>query len=170
MIIGSFEQLAELGRSLRGDSKRIVFTNGVFDILHAGHVTYLEHARTLGDVLIVGVNTDASVKRLKGPERPMNPLDDRLTVLNALRCVDYVIDFDQDTPLEAITALLPAVLVKGGDYTRDTVVGADVVEGSGGRVEIIPLLEGRSTTGIITRAQTAGTGTAGLILAPTCPR
>ena len=91
MIIGSFEQVAELGRSLRGDSKRIVFTNGVFDILHGGDVTYLEHARTLGDVLIVGVNTDASVKRLKGPERPMNPLDDRLTVLNALRCAAGIV-------------------------------------------------------------------------------
>lgn len=154
MIISSINELHQLGSTLRAEGKRIVFTNGVFDILHAGHVTYLQAARDLGDVLIVGVNTDASVQRLKGPERPVNTLHDRLTVLSALRCVDHVIAFDDDTPLRIITALLPSVLVKGGDYTRDTVVGADVVEEHGGRVALIPLLEGRSTTGIINRVRT----------------
>ncbi len=157
MIITSIDQLRHLGEQLRRDGKTVVFTNGVFDILHAGHVTYLEQARALGDVLIVGMNTDASVKRLKGASRPVNPLEDRQTVLAGLRAVDHVIAFDEDTPIEVITALLPSVLVKGGDYTRDTIVGADVVEEHGGRVEVIPLLEGRSTTGIITRAGTAGT-------------
>jgi D-beta-D-heptose 7-phosphate kinase/D-beta-D-heptose 1-phosphate adenosyltransferase len=155
MIITSIDELHQLGNTLRAEGKRVVFTNGVFDILHAGHVTYLQAARDLGDVLIVGVNTDASVQRLKGPERPVNTLHDRLTVLSALRCVDHVIAFDDDTPLRIITALLPNVLVKGGDYTRDTVVGADVVEEHGGRVALIPLLEGRSTTGIINRVRTA---------------
>lgn len=155
MIITSIDELHQLGNTLRAEGKRVVFTNGVFDILHAGHVTYLQAARDLGDVLIVGVNTDASVQRLKGPERPVNTLHDRLTVLSALRCVDHVIAFDDDTPLRIITALLPNVLVKGGDYIRDTVVGADVVEENGGRVVLIPLLEGRSTTGIINRVRTA---------------
>jgi len=155
MILASLDDLARLGAQLRAEGRTVVFTNGVFDILHAGHVTYLEAARALGDVLIVGVNTDASVQRLKGPERPVNMLADRLTVLQALRCVDHVIAFDDDTPLRVIETLLPGILVKGGDYTRNTVVGADVVEQHGGRVEIIPLLDGRSTTGIINRVRTA---------------
>ena len=103
------------------------------------------------------MNSDASVKRLKGEERPVNTLEDRMVVLEALGCVDHVLAFEEDTPIELITALTPHVLVKGGDYTRDTVVGADHVEENGGRVEIIPLLEGRSTTSIISRAKTAGT-------------
>jgi D-beta-D-heptose 7-phosphate kinase/D-beta-D-heptose 1-phosphate adenosyltransferase len=138
---------------LRAEPCRVVFTNGVFDILHAGHVTYLEEARALGDVLVVGLNSDDSVRRLKGPTRPVNTQEDRARVLGALRCVDHVIVFDDDTPLAVITALIPDVLVKGGDYTRDTVVGADVVEHYGGSVVIIPLLEGRSTTSIIARSQ-----------------
>ncbi|MEN9795932.1 MAG: hypothetical protein RLZZ150_909, partial [Bacteroidota bacterium] len=136
------------------DGKRIVFTNGVFDILHAGHVTYLEKARALGDVLVVGLNTDASVRRLKGPERPINSEDDRACVIAALRAVDHVILFGDDTPIDVITALLPDVLVKGGDYTRDTIVGADEVESHGGTVCTIPLVDGRSTTAIINRART----------------
>ncbi len=154
MNLTSLDDLARLGAQLRAEGKTVVFTNGVFDILHAGHVTYLEAARALGDVLIVGVNADASVQRLKGPERPVNMLADRLTVLQALRCVDHVVAFDDDTPLRVIESLVPQILVKGGDYTRDTVVGADVVEQHGGRVEIIPLLDGRSTTGIINRVRT----------------
>ena len=138
---------------LRASPRRVVFTNGVFDILHAGHVTYLEEARALGDVLVVGLNSDESVRRLKGPSRPINTQEDRALVLSALRCVDHVIVFDDDTPLAVITALIPDVLVKGGDYTRDTVVGADVVEQHGGSVVVIPLLEGRSTTSIIARSQ-----------------
>ena len=144
---------AEALHALLRAARRVVFTNGVFDILHAGHVTYLEEARALGDVLVVGLNSDESVRRLKGPSRPINTQEDRALVLSALRCVDHVIVFDDDTPLAVITALIPDVLVKGGDYTPDTVVGADVVEQHGGSVVIIPLLEGRSTTSIIARSQ-----------------
>lgn len=153
MIVLATDDLSELKHELRRNTT-VVFTNGVFDILHAGHVQYLEHARSLGDTLVVGVNSDASVRRLKGPERPINSVEDRAAVLAALRCVDHVVIFEEDTPIDVITALLPSVLVKGGDYTRDTVVGADVVEHHGGRVALIPLLEGRSTTSIITRVRT----------------
>jgi rfaE bifunctional protein nucleotidyltransferase chain/domain len=154
IIHANHDRIAELAASLRADGKRIVFTNGVFDILHAGHVTYLEKARALGDVLVVGLNTDASVRRLKGPERPINSEDDRACVIAALRAVDHVILFGDDTPIDVITALLPDVLVKGGDYTRDTIVGADEVEAHGGTVCTIPLVDGRSTTAIINRART----------------
>ena len=130
-----------------------MFTNGVFDILHAGHVMYLAAARSMGDVLVVGLNADESVTRLKGPTRPVNTELDRAQVLAALRCVDHVVLFTEDTPLRVITTLLPDVLVKGGDYTRDTIVGADAVEAHGGIVATIPLLEGRSTTNIIAKAR-----------------
>lgn len=145
------ESLEALRIALRGRDSRVVFTNGVFDILHAGHVTYLAEARALGDILVVGLNSDASVQRLKGPERPINPCHDRATVLCALRAVDHVVVFEEDTPLRLIQSLLPDVLVKGGDYSRDTIVGADVVEAAGGRVVVIPLLDGRSTTNVINR-------------------
>lgn len=154
MIVTTTEELVALRDDLRGQGRRIVFTNGCFDILHAGHVMYLEAAREFGDALVVGLNSDDSVRRLKGPERPINTADDRARVLAALRCVDHVVEFADDTPLDIITTLLPDVLVKGGDYTRSTVVGADVVEEHGGRVEIVQLLKGRSTTSIITRART----------------
>lgn len=153
MAILDQHQARGLRDVVHADGRRVVFTNGVFDILHAGHVTYLEAARRLGDVLVVGLNADDSVRRLKGPSRPVNPQHDRATVLAALRCVDHVVFFHDDTPLRVIEDILPDVLVKGGDYTRDTVVGADVVEAHGGRVEIVPLLEGRSTTSIIERSQ-----------------
>ncbi len=139
-------------------SGRIVFTNGVFDLLHRGHVEYLFAARALGDALVVGVNTDASVRRLgKGADRPLNPEHDRAVVLAGLAAVDAVVLFDEDTPRALIAALLPDVLVKGGDYTVDGIAGADEVRAAGGRVEIIPLLPGRSTTTILERAR----GTAG---------
>jgi D-beta-D-heptose 7-phosphate kinase/D-beta-D-heptose 1-phosphate adenosyltransferase len=154
MTITTSDELRELVESLRRAQQRIVFTNGVFDILHAGHTTYLDAARALGDVLIVGLNADASVKRLKGPDRPINTQSDRATVLAALRSVDHVVIFEQDTPLELITMIVPDVLVKGGDYTRQTIVGADVVEQHGGHVVTIPLVEGRSTTNVINRART----------------
>ncbi|HBB24839.1 MAG TPA: D-glycero-beta-D-manno-heptose 1-phosphate adenylyltransferase [Bacteroidetes bacterium] len=154
MIAVSDEQVRELVGALRQSGRRVVFTNGVFDILHAGHTTYLEAARALGDVLVVGLNTDESVRRLKGPERPINSEQDRATVLAALRSVDHVVLFADDTPLGLIESIVPDVLVKGGDYTRQTIVGADVVEAHGGRVVTIPLVEGRSTTGIINRART----------------
>ncbi|MCU0329556.1 MAG: D-glycero-beta-D-manno-heptose 1-phosphate adenylyltransferase [Candidatus Kapabacteria bacterium] len=136
---------------LRDIGKTVVFTNGCFDVLHAGHVTYLTAARQLGDVLVVGLNSDESVRRLKGPQRPVNGVEDRAVVLEALRCVDAVVVFEDDTPLTLITALLPDVLVKGGDYTRETIVGAEVVEASGGRIQTIPLLPGRSTTAILAK-------------------
>lgn len=133
------------------DRDPIVFTNGVFDILHAGHVSYIRDARALGQSLVLGLNSDASVHRIKGPKRPLLHEDDRAKLVAALRFVDAVVVFDEETPLELITFVQPDVLVKGGDYTRETIVGADVVEGRGGRVVTIPLTEGRSTTGIVER-------------------
>lgn len=135
----------------------IVFTNGVFDLLHRGHVEYLYAARALGDALVVGLNTDASVRRLgKGADRPVNPEEDRALVLAGLACVDAVTLFGDDTPRALIAALLPDVLVKGGDYTIDTIVGADEVTAAGGRVQVIPLVPGRSTTSILQRARGEG--------------
>ena len=131
------------------DGKRIVFTNGCFDLLHAGHVRYLEQAKSLGDVLVVGVNSDASVQRLKGPHRPILPLEERMELLSALACVDYVTPFDELTPLELITLLKPHVLVKGGDWTREAIAGKEVVERSGGKVVVIPFSEGKSTSNLI---------------------
>jgi len=133
--------------------KKVVFTNGCFDILHAGHVTYLERARKLGDLMIVALNTDASTSRLKGPTRPINPLEDRARVIAALESVSYVTWFDDDTPLELITLLKPNVLVKGGDYEVKKIVGYTEVTASGGKVKVLPFLEGRSTTKIIARAK-----------------
>ena len=133
--------------------KKVVFTNGCFDILHAGHVTYLERARKLGDLMIVALNTDASTSRLKGPTRPINPLEDRARVIAALESVSYVTWFDEDTPLKLITMLKPNVLVKGGDYEVKKIVGYTEVTESGGKVKVLPFLEGRSTTGIIARAK-----------------
>jgi len=130
--------------------KRLVFTNGVFDILHAGHVGYLEQARALGEVLIVGMNTDDSVRRLaKAPDRPINSLGDRATVLSALRAVDGVVSFDEDTPLELIRILEPDVHVKGGDYDAEALPETPIVRQYGGEVVILPFLMGRSTTSLI---------------------
>lgn len=141
----------ELALALR-DKKRLVFTNGVFDILHAGHVRYLREARKLGDLLIVGVNTDASVKRLgKGENRPIHCLDDRIEVLEALRFVDGAVPFGEDTPEQIISLLKPEVHVKGGDYTVDSLPEAKIVRSYGGEVVILPLLEGRSTTNAMRR-------------------
>lgn len=135
-----------------GRSETVVFTNGCFDLLHVGHVTYLEQARALGDALVVGVNTDASVRRLeKGSGRPYVPESDRVRVLAALEAVDAVCLFDEDTPAELIAALVPDILVKGADYALDEVVGRDTVKAAGGRVELIELVEGRSTTELVRR-------------------
>ena len=131
------------------DGERIVFTNGCFDLLHAGHVDYLEQARRCGQRLIVGLNTDRSVRALKGPERPVVGEMDRARVLAALAAVDAVVLFDEDTPLALIRALRPDVLVKGADYRPEQVVGAAEVESWGGRLELIPLLPGRSSSAII---------------------
>ena len=130
----------------------LVFTNGVFDILHRGHVAYLDRARSLGAALVVGVNTDASARRLgKGADRPLNPLDDRLAVLAALESVNLVVGFDEDTPLELVLICHPDVIVKGGDYSAATTVGAAEVIGWGGRFESITVLAGRSTTELVRR-------------------
>ncbi len=146
-----------LGRLKRPRTRRVVFTNGVFDVLHRGHVSYLARARALGDLLVVAVNTDASARRLgKGDGRPVNPHDDRAYVLAGLESVSYVTLFDDDTPRELIARLLPDVLVKGGDYTRETIAGADEVEAAGGRVEVIALVPGRSTTSIVQRIRQGG--------------
>ena len=143
---------------------RVVFTNGCFDILHRGHVTYLSAATALGDVLVVGVNSDAGIKRLKGPDRPINTLEDRVEVLAALSCVDHLIPFDDDTPERLIEALRPDVFVKGGDYTRDRLPEAALVERLGGEVRILPFVADRSTTRIIERIW-SGHVTTGLVAA-----
>jgi rfaE bifunctional protein nucleotidyltransferase chain/domain len=148
-ILKDREEAAIVSRQLREEGKRLVFTNGCFDLIHAGHVDYLARAQELGDALIVGVNDDDSVRRLKGANRPLMPLADRMQVLAALRSVDYVVAFAEDNPAELIAAVKPQVLVKGGDYTPDDVVGKSTVESYGGKVVIIPLLPGRSTTGLI---------------------
>ena len=138
-----------LGKLARPRDIKLVFTNGVFDVLHRGHVEYLYAARALGDALVVAINTDVSVRRLKGPERPINPDGDRALVLAGLGCVDYVTFFAEDTPQRIISALLPDILVKGGDYTPDTIVGRAEVEAAGGSVVVIPFVPGRSTTEMI---------------------
>ncbi|WP_026841519.1 bifunctional D-glycero-beta-D-manno-heptose-7-phosphate kinase/D-glycero-beta-D-manno-heptose 1-phosphate adenylyltransferase HldE [Citrifermentans bremense] len=129
--------------------KKVVFTNGCFDLLHVGHVKYLQKARGLGDILVVGLNTDASVRRLKGEKRPLIEETERAHILAALDCIDYVVLFDEDTPLKVIETLAPDILVKGGDYSIEGVVGREVVEARGGRVELIQFVDGRSTSRII---------------------
>lgn len=129
--------------------KKVVFTNGCFDILHHGHLDLIAKAADMGNVLVVGLNTDASVKRLKGPDRPINNETDRLFQVASLLCVDAVCLFDEDTPKELIELVRPHVLVKGGDYTIDTIVGADYVQAHGGSVEIIPFVQGYSTSSLI---------------------
>jgi D-beta-D-heptose 7-phosphate kinase/D-beta-D-heptose 1-phosphate adenosyltransferase len=129
----------------------LCFTNGCFDLLHPGHVRYLEDVRALGDFLVVGLNSDASVARLKGPSRPLQNEEARAIILCGLRSVDAVVRFDEDTPWELIQALQPDILAKGGDYTVDTVVGRDVVEGRGGKVVLVPFLPGHSSSAIVDR-------------------
>ncbi len=146
-------QLGDSVRLARQAGEKVVFTNGCFDILHAGHVAYLEEARALGDRLIVAVNDDASVTRLKGAGRPVNPLEQRLRVLSALAAVDWVVGFHEDTPEKLLKLLRPDVLVKGGDYGVDEVVGADIVRAAGGEVRVLSLVEDCSTTAIVDRIQ-----------------
>ncbi|HEX6941151.1 MAG TPA: D-glycero-beta-D-manno-heptose 1-phosphate adenylyltransferase [Longimicrobiales bacterium] len=149
-ILSRDEAVERFGRPR---DRTVVFTNGCFDLLHRGHIEYLFAARALGDALVLGLNTDASVRRLKGDGRPLNAQDDRAIVVAALACVDAVVLFDEDTPRDLIAALLPDVLVKGGDYRAEDVVGKAEVEAAGGRVVILPYLEGRSTTGLVKRIQ-----------------
>ena len=141
--------------AVRG-GKKVVFTNGCFDILHAGHVTYLLEAKKLGDILVVGVNSDASVKRLKGEGRPVNNVSDRMFLLSALESVDFVVAFEEDTPYDLIKAVRPEVLVKGGDYAVEDIVGADLLASYGGVTTTIPVVPGKSTTGIIERMRNDG--------------
>ena len=143
------KELVEIIKGLKAKRKRIVFTNGCFDLLHIGHVRYLEEARGLGDVLVVGVNSDASVRKLKGPQRPILPEAERAEILSGLGCVDYVTLFSELDPLKLITFLHPDVLVKGGDWTKEQIVGREVVERSGGKVVIIPFVGKASTSNLI---------------------
>jgi D-beta-D-heptose 7-phosphate kinase/D-beta-D-heptose 1-phosphate adenosyltransferase len=143
------EDLCEILKRLKAEGKRIVFTNGCFDLLHIGHLRYLEKAKTLGDILVVGVNSDASVQGLKGPGRPVLPLEERMELLSGLECVDYVVSFDESAPLKLITVLKPHLLVKGGDWSTETIVGKEVVESLGGEVVALPFIEGNSTSHLI---------------------
>lgn len=147
-IVSRIELPARL-RLLREGGRRIVFTNGCFDLLHAGHVRYLQAARELGDALVLGLNSDSSVKRLKGASRPLVPEEDRALVLSALESVSLVAIFGEDTPDALIREVMPDVLVKGGDYKAEEIVGYDTVNQNGGRVEIIPFVEGCSTTNLV---------------------
>src|SRR5258707_7341502 len=138
---------------LRGAGKTVVFTNGVFDLLHVGHLRYLQRARELGDALLIGLNSDRSVRQIKGPERPITTESERAEVLEALNCVDGVVIFDEETPRDLIAAIQPDVLVKGADWAEDAIVGRDIVEARGGRVIRVALEAGHSTTGIVDRIQ-----------------
>lgn len=148
------EELAEILSQARDSGKKVVFTNGCFDLLHAGHVETIQKSKSFGDILVLAINSDASVKKLKGPSRPLQNEDDRARILAALAAVDYITVFGEETPLELINLLKPHVLVKGGDYKADSIVGAKEVKSWGGRVEIIQLVEGRSTTSLVTKAKT----------------
>jgi D-beta-D-heptose 7-phosphate kinase/D-beta-D-heptose 1-phosphate adenosyltransferase len=145
----TLQQALDLVARLRSERKTIVFTNGVFDLLHPGHVRYLQHARRLGGALIVGVNSDRSVRANKGPSRPITPELERAEILAALACVDGVVVFDEDTPHDLIAALQPDVLVKGADWAADAIVGREIVEARGGRVVRVDVEPGHSTTAIL---------------------
>lgn len=147
--IKSLADLKEVIADLKAKGKRIVFTNGCFDLLHLGHIRLLKEAGSKGDILIVGLNSDSSVRAIKGEGRPITPQTERAQVLAALECVDYVVIFDELVPLDLIHALKPDVLIKGGDWKQEEVVGKDFVESLGGKVETVALVEGRSTKSII---------------------
>lgn len=146
----ALESLVDL---MRTNKQSIVFTNGCFDLLHPGHMDYLQKAKTLGDVLIVALNSDDSVRQIKGESRPVNSLNDRMAMLAALECVDFVTSFQEDTPYNLIDAIKPDILVKGGDYTKDEIVGADIVEDNGGELKILDFLPGYSSSDLIKRIQ-----------------
>ena len=152
MLIAA-EKIEEFCQILREGGQKVVFTNGCFDILHAGHVRYLNTARSFGDCLVLGLNSDASVRRIKGPTRPINNELDRAEVVGALGCVDYVVIFDEPTAEALITKVHPDVYVKGGDYTIETLPEGQIVQKYGGQVELVKLVEGRSTTSVIKKIQ-----------------
>jgi rfaE bifunctional protein nucleotidyltransferase chain/domain len=143
------KELLRIVKDLKTKGKRIVFTNGCFDLLHRGHIRYLEMAKSLGDVLVVGVNSDSSVRKLKGPKRPILPEAERTEILSGLGCVDYITIFNEVDPLKLITSLKPNLLVKGGDWTREQIIGREIVERSGGELVIIPFVKGASTSNVI---------------------
>jgi len=147
------ETLLQIVKDAKRNNKIIVFSNGCFDILHSGHCKYLSEAKKLGDMLIIGLNTDKSVKKLKGNSRPINEQKDRAYVLSSLKSVDYVVYFDEETPLNLINKIIPDVLVKGSDYEIENIVGAETVINNGGKVVTIPLVEGKSTSAIIAQMQ-----------------
>ena len=151
--IVSEDELAHLIAAAKANGERVIMTNGCFDLLHAGHVTYLQQAKALGDRLVVAVNSDGSVKRLKGETRPINGLQERMTVISALACVDWVVSFEEDTPKRLYCRTLPDVIVKGGDYTPDQVAGGECVLNAGGEVIILPFVDGQSTTNMINKAR-----------------
>jgi len=153
--ITSAAKLSKILHRLRAKGKCVVFTNGCFDILHAGHVKYLKKARSLGDILVVGLNSDASVRALKGPSRPVNRLSDRALVLAALSFVDYVVPFNEPTPERLIKVLQPDVIAKGGDWKAKDIVGGGFVVSRGGRIAVIPFVAGHSTTSMIKRLRRA---------------
>ena len=156
----SLAELEKIREQYRWERKIVVFTNGCFDILHAGHVRYLTAARELGDILIVGLNSDASVRKLKGEGRPVNPAADRAEVLAGLRAVDHVVVFEEDTAEELVRRLQPDIYVKGGDYSLDRLPESAIVAAYGGRTVLVPMVEGRSTTNVIQRLQQSSSGAA----------
>jgi rfaE bifunctional protein nucleotidyltransferase chain/domain len=151
MIITDRKELSKKIASLKKQGKKIVFTNGCFDILHKGHITYLQKARSLGDILVVGLNDDGSVKKLKGPSRPVMPLESRMAVLDSLKSVDIVVPFSEERPMDLIKAVAPDIHVKGGDYKAETLPEYDTVRSLGGVVKIIPFVDGYSVSSIIER-------------------
>jgi len=147
--IKTIDEILEIRKTLKSANKKVVFTNGCFDILHAGHVDYLTKAKQFGDVLIVAINSDSSVKKIKDSKRPIIPLSERAFIISNLKAVDYVISFDEETPYECIKKIVPDILVKGADWPIDKIIGRDIVENAGGKVETIQFINFQSTTNII---------------------
>jgi D-beta-D-heptose 7-phosphate kinase/D-beta-D-heptose 1-phosphate adenosyltransferase len=156
MKLKKINELKEIINELKTTGKKIVFTNGCFDIIHAGHVHYLTQAKALGDVLIIGLNSDESVQRLKGNKRPINDQQARATVLSAFACIDYIVIFEEDTPYNLINHIKPDVLVKGGDWQPDEIVGADIVRSYGGEIKSLDFIPARSTSDIINKIKELG--------------
>lgn len=148
-LILTIEDFIPIRKILKDENKKLVFTNGCFDILHAGHVDYLNKAKLFGDVLLVALNSDSSVKRIKGPKRPLVNEDERAFIISNLKCVDYVTFFYEDTPAEIISAIIPDILVKGADWSIDNIVGRDIVESNGGQVKTIEFINFQSTSKIV---------------------
>lgn len=147
--IKTSSEIKEISKKLKAENKTIVFTNGCFDVLHSGHATYLEKAARLGDALIIGLNSDISVKSLKGPKRPICNEDERALLLSALQSVSYVVLFDEDTPYNLIKDIVPHILAKGGDYKEEEIAGVDIVKNAGGKVELVEFIQGKSSSNII---------------------